>query len=116
TPPDLSKLPTGYVQVLAKALCKNPAQRYASMADMARAVEAIDAPAVVARPASARPVAVPVAKAVSRPRPQEPVLTVLPVLTGRARMAELCGSLALTTLFAGLATALWAALGNLRDA
>src|SRR5438128_1927226 len=115
TPPDLSKLPTGYVQVLGKALCKNPAQRYASMADMARAVEAVDAPTPIARPIPAKPVAIPVAKAVTRPRPQEPVLTVLPVVTGRARIAELSGSLALTTLFAGLATALWAALGNMRD-
>jgi hypothetical protein len=118
TPPDLSKLPTGYVQVLAKALCKNPAHRYASLADMARAVEAIDAPpavrAVGAKPV-AKPVAVPAAKTLPHPRPKEPILTVLPVVTGRARFAELCGSMALTTLFAGLATALWAGLGNVRE-
>ena len=36
-PPDLSKVPADYVPILAKALSKNPAQRYASMAEMARA-------------------------------------------------------------------------------
>ena len=43
TPPDLSKVPAEYVPIVAKALAKNPAQRYASMAEMARAVEAVDA-------------------------------------------------------------------------
>src|SRR5436309_13049569 len=40
-PPDLSKLPPEYVPIVAKALAKNPAHRYASMAEMARAVEAV---------------------------------------------------------------------------
>src|SRR5262249_24950436 len=38
-PPDLSKLPSEYLPIVQKALAKNPAQRYASMAEMARAVE-----------------------------------------------------------------------------
>jgi hypothetical protein len=117
SPPDLSKLPAGFVQILAKALCKNPAQRYASMAEMARAVEAVDAPAeaVPVEKIPARPISVPMAKAVPLPTAKEPLLSVLPALTMRGRIAELSGSLALTALFAGLATALWAALGNLRD-
>ena len=116
TPPDLSKLPPGYVQVLSKALCKNPAHRYATMGEMARVVEGIGIPA--ARPV-ARPVAKPVGKAIPIPQApttkREPLLTVLPVVSGRTRLSELCGAMALTALFAGLATALWATLGGLKD-
>src|SRR5262245_29221009 len=43
TPPDLSKLPQAFVSVVGKALAKNPAHRYASMAEMARAVERVGA-------------------------------------------------------------------------
>src|SRR5207237_4619423 len=41
SPPDLSKVPAEYVTVVGKALAKNPAHRYASMAEMAKAVEAV---------------------------------------------------------------------------
>jgi predicted Ser/Thr protein kinase len=119
SPPDLSKLPTGYVQILAKALCKNPAHRYATMAEMNRAVEAVDVPAraVPVEKIPARPISsIPVAKAVPQPTRKEPLLTALPALTMRGRVAELSGSLALTASFGGLATALWAALGGLREA
>src|SRR3954452_23873947 len=34
SPPDLSKVPAEWVQIISKALAKNPAQRYASMAEM----------------------------------------------------------------------------------
>ncbi len=44
TPPDLSKVPAEYLPIVAKALAKNPAQRYGSMAEMARAVESLHAP------------------------------------------------------------------------
>jgi hypothetical protein len=117
TPPDLSKLPTGYVQILAKALCKNPAHRYASMAEMNRAVEANDPPVrpVPVEKIPARPISAAVAKVVAQPTVKAPLLTALPAMTMRGRIAELSGSLALTALFGGLATALWAALGNLRD-
>jgi hypothetical protein len=88
------------------------------MAEMARAVEAVDAPlrVVPVEKIPARPISVPVAKAVPLPTVREPLLTALPALTMRGRIAELSGSLALTALFGGLATALWAALGSLRDA
>ena len=39
TPPDLSKLPAVFRPIVGKALAKNPAQRYASMMEMIRAVE-----------------------------------------------------------------------------
>src|SRR5262249_29715380 len=45
TPPDLSRVPSEYVPILAKALSKNPVQRYANMAEMARDIEAIGSPA-----------------------------------------------------------------------
>src|SRR5262249_53946787 len=41
SPPDLSKLPSEFIPVVAKALAKTPAMRFASMAEMARAVEAV---------------------------------------------------------------------------
>src|SRR4051795_10140685 len=49
-PPDLSRVPVEYVPVLAKALSKNPVQRYASMAEMARAVEEVAGGTGVALP------------------------------------------------------------------
>src|SRR5437773_1348937 len=41
SPPDLSKLPAEYVIIVGKALAKNPAHRYATMAEMAKAVESV---------------------------------------------------------------------------
>src|SRR5437588_6239936 len=52
TPPDLARVPEAYVPIVAKALSKNPANRYASMADMARDVTAVGE-ALPARPSSA---------------------------------------------------------------
>src|SRR3954452_22377820 len=62
-PPDLGRLPPEWVPVVAKALAKNPAQRYASMAEMVKAVGARGPeparPAAAPRPAppAARPAA-----------------------------------------------------------
>jgi hypothetical protein len=104
-PPDLSKVPKEFVAVVGKALCKNPAHRYQTMAEMAKAVEAVgERPAAVNRPAG-----IPVAKAAD---PQAPVLTALPAFTIRDKVGELSGSMALTAVFAGLSTALFAALGR----
>jgi hypothetical protein len=109
-PPDLSKVPKEYVAVVGKALCKNPAHRYATMAEMARAVEAVGGrPAPIAKPA---PAVVPVAKAAAT---APPILTALPAYTFRDKLGELCGSLALTALFAGLGTVLVAAVSQTRD-
>jgi eukaryotic-like serine/threonine-protein kinase len=98
SPPDLSKLPPEFVPVVAKALAKNPTLRYSSMAEMAKAVEAALGQPKRPAPTPARP---------SRPVPVlEPVLTALPVSTWWDQATELCGSLALSTLFAALAAAL----------
>src|SRR5437660_2402316 len=44
-PPDLSKLPAEYVPVVGRALAKNPAHRFGTMTEMAKAVEAVGAEA-----------------------------------------------------------------------
>src|SRR2546421_344002 len=101
TPPDLSKVPRDYVPVLARALSKNPVQRYASMAGMARAVEEVGAEGAAVRPAPTAKVAEPAAApAAARPA--------LPPDTGASRpgqpslpgaVGELCGSMVLAVVF-----------------
>jgi hypothetical protein len=118
-PPDLGKLPPAYVPVVGKALAKNPAHRYLSVAEMAKGVETIGKePQPVSRtyaPSPAAPVAPP-KKTAGEPRragASSPVIpTVLPVVSARAQAAELCGSLALTAVFAALAAILWAGVGQ----
>jgi hypothetical protein len=112
TPPDLSKLPFDYVPVVSKALAKNPAQRYRTIAEMARDVQKVGvtehpepipvAPAPAERPAVALPAAIPVA----RPAP---------VLTWRAQAVELCGSMLASVLLAGLFAIVGAALLRTND-
>jgi hypothetical protein len=106
SPPDLSKLPADYVPILNKALAKNPAHRYRTMAEMAKEVAAVGA---------AIPTVLPVrAPAPPRPVKEEPVPEVIPVVlpvpTLRAQVVELCGSLAGSALLAALFTVLLAAL------
>src|SRR4029077_11046533 len=76
-PPDLSKLPAEYLPIVQKALAKNPAHRFASMAEMARAVEHLGrraAPGEKNPVAAAFPILSP-----AEPKMPEPILTVLPV-------------------------------------
>jgi hypothetical protein len=118
TPPDLTKVPADYLPVVAKSLSKNPSHRYASMAEMARAVEAVGArPAPVARPRPEpppKPAAVPPPK--PRPKPQDDdIPTVIPVPTARGQVGELAGSMALAAVFALLATTLWASIGQMQN-
>ncbi len=116
TPPDLSKVPAEYLPVVAKALAKNPAQRYATMAEMGRAVEKIGGRAETSRdpipvlsPADKTP------KAAMPQQPEPPILTALPATTLRGQLLELCGSMSLSVLFAALATTLAAAITGTRD-
>jgi hypothetical protein len=108
SPPDLSKVPAEWVAILSRALSKNPAHRYACMAELARDVEAIGQEPVRALKAVAAPVRVEPLKAKSASA-GEP-LTALPAVTGRQQAMELCWSMSVATAFAALATALWAAL------
>jgi hypothetical protein len=109
-PPDLTKLPAAYVPIVAKALSKNPALRYASMNEMAKAVEAVGGehhqPVADALPAGPPRPAKPKAPVA------EPVLNALPASTRRGALAELCGSMILATVFAAFGTTLWTALAG----
>jgi eukaryotic-like serine/threonine-protein kinase len=127
--PDLSPLPAAYRGVVARALEKDPARRYATVSELARAVEEVfggrrDAvapptaslppvpprvPPVAAGPpappATARPVATPVGP--SRAKPSAPPAGPL-TQTARDRFTELAGGFALTPVVTAACTAPWA--------
>jgi hypothetical protein len=112
TPPDLSRLPFEFVPVISKALSKNPAHRYRTMAEMAREVATLGT-AEPARSSSGRPSVVP---ATSPPPAVETVPEVLPaVVPVRKRVMELCGALAMSALLAGILCILWAAVRSTND-
>jgi hypothetical protein len=116
-PPDLSKLPNEYLPIVAKALAKNPAQRYASMNEMGRAIEKLVAGSGNV-PKAAIPVLSPpiqTLKAPMPPQPEPPIMTALPATTLRGQVVELCGSMSMAVLFAALATTLWAAVGGTNE-
>src|SRR5438105_8165951 len=104
SPPDLSKLPFEFVPIVSKALSKNPAHRYRTMAEMARDVAALggqEAPKPVPRPVQPIPQVLPV----------EPIPAALPVVQSlRKRVTELCGSMAMAALLAALLCTVWAAV------
>ncbi len=106
--PDLSKVPAAFRPVLETALQKDPAKRFATMADFARAVEAVAVGPALA--ATVLPVAVPVTPVnlpVPPSVPHRPPAGPLPA-EARGRLAELAGSLAAVPLMAALCTAPWA--------
>ena len=105
-PPDLSKLPAEYLPIVRQALAKNPAQRFASMAEMARAVETVGNRAHTGEHKAA-PQAIPVLTPVDV-KPVAAIPTVLPVLTFRAQLLELLSSLVLAALFVGIGAMVWA--------
>jgi hypothetical protein len=111
TPADLTKVPRVWAQVLGRALAKNPAHRHRSMNELARdvaAVGTVDMP--VPKPQKPLYVAKPI------PTPPPIIPQVQPVtIPPRTRVAELCTSLVLSTLLAGLFTMLWAALLQTND-
>ncbi len=114
TPPDLSRLPFEFVPIISKALSKNPAHRYRTMAEMAREVAELGgAPEAAARTEPPRPSAIPVATPRQEP---EPVPVALPVVVPvRKRLLELCGSLGMAALLAGILGILWAAIRRTND-
>lgn len=137
--PDLTKLPAPYREVIGRALEKDPAKRYATAAELARAVEdmftggrrdaALTATMFPVPPGttaggSSIPRATPVAPAaldfappdavrpVAMPVSPSPVAAPVPVSTPRPmrdRLTELAGAVALTPLVAAACTAPWAA-------
>jgi hypothetical protein len=124
TAPDLSKLPADYVPIVGKALAKNPAHRFPTMGEMARAVDALGAAAEVVplaqepirrgSPVRERP---PVAQAVAEPQTPAPAPTMpgRPAVSFRGQVAELCGSLTLAVLFALVAFTIWTAVASVDD-
>src|SRR5439155_4872273 len=119
TPPDLSRVQGPFQPILNKALSKNPANRYRSMAEMARDVLALESgvhPITVPLPAPAFPGnAIPEAPSLSPfvpPKPGgEPIPVVLPVtLSPRQVLAELSGSMAMAAVLALLLCIVWAAI------
>jgi hypothetical protein len=110
TPPDMSKIPGEWVAIISRALSKNPAHRYANMAEMARDVETVGQPR--SRPAAR--VVPPQADrrdlGKARPAPTPEPMTALPALSTRQAIMELAWSMSVAVAFGALATALWAAL------
>lgn len=109
--PDLSRLPADYAPIVARALAKNPAQRYGSLTEMARVVEGIGEPARPAAPVLPISKPVPVEE-LPRPDTRAPVLTALPAVSVRGLVGELSGSMLLAVVFAALVVAVWATLGQ----
>jgi hypothetical protein len=114
--PSLSGLPAELKPVIERALAKNPAHRYASMADMSRRVMAAvrPDPAPAPRPAP-KPAAVP--KPAPPPPPREPIPVVkllepvtppAPPPTPTERMAEISGMLVWAVLLSALFASAWA--------
>jgi hypothetical protein len=111
--PDLSGLPFEFVPIVSKALAKNPAQRYASMAEMAQAVEALNAPPPLptVRPAGPRD-RTPLPPPLPPRRPPDAVPAVVPVVqqSFRGQVGELAGSMFLAVILSLLATLPWVSL------
>jgi hypothetical protein len=104
--PDLTKLPAGWAEVVGQALAKDPAHRFAAMAEFARAVERVGGgiPTVAPAPVAVKPLPPPV--------PGVPPVVVAAAPTLRERTAELslsmAGSTALAVLFSIITLALLA--------
>ncbi len=120
SPPDLSVLPPDYVNIVGKALAKNPAHRYVSMLEMAKEVEAVGRGPEAKRNGSSaggsprfanRGLGAPGSPPASPPA--VPVLTALPVVSPRQQVAELCGSLALAPVVAAFFSTLWMSVSSL---
>jgi hypothetical protein len=114
SPPDLSKLPAEYIPIVGKALAKNPAQRYASIGEMAKAVEAVGAPQPQPAPAPLPtpmpfPLNRPVGKFVDQAPASVPGAPSTP-LPARKLVGELSGSMALAALLALFLVTLYVAI------
>lgn len=110
SPPDLTGLPAEYEPIVARALAKNPAQRYATVPELIKDVEAMARPAVPLAVPVAHPAGGFVRKNPYRESHQVPEVLPVPPLSVRARIGELAGSLALSTALALMFTVLWGLL------
>jgi hypothetical protein len=107
TLPDLSKVPSPFVPILDKALAKNAANRYKSMAEMAKDVEAIGVPSAATPIADTLPWTIkpttPTTVVDKRPRPV------------RTRVVQACMALVLAAGLACVLALLWATVARSRD-
>jgi hypothetical protein len=115
TPPDLAKVPKPFQPMLKRALCKDPAQRFPNMTEMAREAAALGQPSAKPGKQSFVPPAIPVGPpplpVSPSPRDREPVLVAQLVEVSRGqRLAELTGSMAMSALVALLLCIVWAAV------
>jgi serine/threonine protein kinase len=116
SPPDLSKLPAEFIPIVGKALAKNPAQRYATIGEMAKAVEAVGAPQTqpalpVPAPNAAPSLPFQLGRQVGKlVEPAPPVPAPRPTTSVRGQVGELSGSMALAAVLALLLVTLYAAL------
>jgi hypothetical protein len=120
TPPDLNKVPFEFVPVISRALSKNPAHRFRTMAEMAKEVSAVsDArvpPAPVRQPPGVPkvpvsvPVEIPVTGANAPASPADPPVVIPASLAPGVRLAELAGSMALSAVLALMLCIVWAAI------
>jgi hypothetical protein len=112
--PDLSLLPIEYRSIVAKALAKDPGQRYTSMAEFANTVE------TMAKPSPSPVIPPPLPKAVGPapaartvPVSSSTIPEVLPVVhSTRGSIGELTGSMAMIAVLGLLTTMLWAAISK----
>lgn len=113
--PDLRGVPAAYAAILSRALSKDPAKRFNSMGEFARAVQAVGQEAQAATPATPA-TAIPIRPFSPRARDDNrDIPEALPAEPERGWAGELCFSLLLAVLFAGIGTPLWATLTQETD-
>ena len=102
TPPDLSRVPKAFVPILEKALTKNPANRYATIQEMAKEVATVSG----ARPMPVAPLPMPNPK----PNPEDAypmAIPMTPTLVYQQRWAELFGILLWSVVAAAILAVSW---------
>jgi hypothetical protein len=113
--PDLSQVPVAFREVVARGLNKDPEKRYTSMAEFARAVDAVPMPGAVPAaevppplpiPAKAIPKGPPVASRVpdhlpATPLPMSSAVNAIPKTAAVAAPAAVCWSRSFADLFGG---------------
>src|SRR5437868_5439501 len=113
SPPDLKKVPVEFRRVLERALAKDPAQRYATMADMAKEVGGTGGAALPVSKTAPMPAALPVAGVARDPNVIPTVLAVS--LAPRVWIGELAGSMVMSALLSLLLCIVWAAVLRTND-